>query len=506
MTIVTTISQPDLLAGILPANTGSLAGPGRQESITPVEERDAASQLFLTLLDTMGSSANPTLQGMADVPTNAEWNSPGEDINSLDETGLANAVMMLHIPGLNGFRPFAPFQIHETGEPFLSQSAREDSITSALPEVGSRQAGVQSNTLQEYSQQQAVAALHQRRRVNPMSDTITTLPPGEIRGEDALSTLPDNKDGAPHPSVKSLLATEVANQVGGETTPEQGAGNESLIPGAIVNEGQQSSTPERQTVGSWGNQNQHGVNHGFLNSSASTLQPSGGTTSTSDINQHGDGYSTLILSKTPAHPGGAGFVKRVTESVPACKVTCTLVDSPELQGRDGEEQTFSLESNHSTLALAGEVGPHVEFAESSERAEPLGSKIVQQIVQAVEKNMTVRDGTAEVVIQLDPPELGRVRIHVSTSSEGLSVTIMVGEEQTRLAVETQLEYLQERLAEVMQFIGQDGTQHQQRDSSAFCQEQQQSRQEAPRETLSDAEENAFAEAVASVDGGSLLFS
>ena len=58
-----------------------------------------------------------------------------------------------------------------------------------------------------------------------------------------------------------------------------------------------------------------------------------------------------------------------------------------------------------------------------------------------------RGQTKEFIVDLNPPELGSVRVHLSASNEGLTARLVVADQATRALVEGQLNDLRQRLAE-----------------------------------------------------------
>jgi hypothetical protein len=412
--------------------------------------------------------------------------------------------MMLYMPGVNGWHSFAPVQVDGAAGTGQTRSVHQGAIRGVLPK-GETHPGV-PGILQGISQQQEVVHLTLKGSANFEADPTQALPPAGAEVESALSTPPENRVAATAPAVGPPPAPEAVDPGRGEVKPENGTGIDFLVSQSVVGEVRQTINPQELVARFRLEQDHVGVNSGSWPSDSAALQQHGPATATpSDPN--GNGYWTLLPFRSAVELIGVKVVNRVQESTPACKVKCALVTIPEPREADRGGRRSSLEVDSSTPALSWEVGALARPAEAPGGEEPVGPKIVRQIVQAVETNV-VRGGPAEVVLQLDPPELGKVKIHLASSPEGLSVTIVVGEEQTLLAVEAQLDYLQERLAEVMQFIGQDGPPNQQRDSGAFAQEQQRQGQglpPGPAGTPSDAEEEAFTEAVASA-GGRLFFS
>lgn len=84
-------------------------------------------------------------------------------------------------------------------------------------------------------------------------------------------------------------------------------------------------------------------------------------------------------------------------------------------------------------------------------AEPVegGRPITDQIKDAVHAHLTElrQTGRTEIVLHLDPPELGRIRIHLSASEGAVAGRMVVQDETVRAIVESQFGELRQRLTD-----------------------------------------------------------
>jgi flagellar hook-length control protein FliK len=58
-----------------------------------------------------------------------------------------------------------------------------------------------------------------------------------------------------------------------------------------------------------------------------------------------------------------------------------------------------------------------------------------------------RDKGADYVVELHPPELGKVHVHLQSTREGISAHFLVAEDGARALIEGQIELLRQRLQE-----------------------------------------------------------
>lgn len=96
--------------------------------------------------------------------------------------------------------------------------------------------------------------------------------------------------------------------------------------------------------------------------------------------------------------------------------------------------------------------PAVSPATASPPPEPTQSSpppVHQQIATEITVHATflARDATTEFVVELHPPELGKVQVHLQNSHDGLTAHLLTADEGTRAVIEGQLEQLRERLHE-----------------------------------------------------------
>jgi flagellar hook-length control protein FliK len=88
-------------------------------------------------------------------------------------------------------------------------------------------------------------------------------------------------------------------------------------------------------------------------------------------------------------------------------------------------------------------GAHVAVA--PERAAPVSEQIATELVSQARQ---VEHGrSTDLTLELHPPELGNVQIHLSSTGEGLTAHMVVANEAVRQVVEGQLNDLRQRLTD-----------------------------------------------------------
>jgi hypothetical protein len=78
---------------------------------------------------------------------------------------------------------------------------------------------------------------------------------------------------------------------------------------------------------------------------------------------------------------------------------------------------------------------------------PKPTPMVEQIGRAMDTQvrLAVKDGTAEFHLQLNPPELGSIHVHLSASADGIVARLIVANDGTRQLIEGHLNELRQRL-------------------------------------------------------------
>lgn len=114
-----------------------------------------------------------------------------------------------------------------------------------------------------------------------------------------------------------------------------------------------------------------------------------------------------------------------------------------------------------------------------EPAPPVHAQVHDHIVQTA--RLVEHDRPQRFVLELNPPDLGRLQVHLERTAEGLTAHLYAAEEGTRLLIEGQVEQLRQRLTEsacpvVRCNVGDLGGQPQSRQQQSW----RQPRQDAPR--------------------------
>jgi hypothetical protein len=94
-------------------------------------------------------------------------------------------------------------------------------------------------------------------------------------------------------------------------------------------------------------------------------------------------------------------------------------------------------------AAAGPARPEAAKPEAS--APPVHEQLAHGVVSHA--RLLERGGGADFVVELHPPELGKVHIHLQSTHEGLTARLLVAEDGARALVEGQIEQLRQRLNE-----------------------------------------------------------
>jgi flagellar hook-length control protein FliK len=82
--------------------------------------------------------------------------------------------------------------------------------------------------------------------------------------------------------------------------------------------------------------------------------------------------------------------------------------------------------------------------QEAKQALPVAAQVAGEILSRAE--VTTRDGQTHFHMQLNPPDLGSVRIHLTASEQGITARLFVHEESARQLLQSQLESLRQRLA------------------------------------------------------------
>jgi flagellar hook-length control protein FliK len=127
------------------------------------------------------------------------------------------------------------------------------------------------------------------------------------------------------------------------------------------------------------------------------------------------------------------------------KVSAAYSEKDDLRARLAE---FAEKAFHAQAAPPTEYGTARSDSSAGSAAKVQHSAgIADQIKAAVlaEGDSLRRPGRTEIHVQLDPPDLGRVRLHLTTSDERVSGRLVVEAEAVRALIESRLPELRQRL-------------------------------------------------------------
>ncbi|MCL5960085.1 MAG: flagellar hook-length control protein FliK [Chloroflexi bacterium] len=103
----------------------------------------------------------------------------------------------------------------------------------------------------------------------------------------------------------------------------------------------------------------------------------------------------------------------------------------------GSEAISLIQAPENPTGLSGPVGPPTRARITT--SQQLSASIADQIARRA--NLMLGRGRAALSLQLDPPELGKVRVHVSFSSDGLQVRLAAEANGTRDIIQASLPQL-----------------------------------------------------------------
>lgn len=120
------------------------------------------------------------------------------------------------------------------------------------------------------------------------------------------------------------------------------------------------------------------------------------------------------------------------------------------------------------------AGPSADLAPAAPRAPAVANQVGHAILTRAE--LIAREGKTEFHLQLDPPELGSVRVHLTATDHSVSARLVVHEDSARQLLESQLHSLRQRLEEAGIHVGRFDVMH---DHSGWQNQPQQHQPSAP---------------------------
>jgi hypothetical protein len=151
------------------------------------------------------------------------------------------------------------------------------------------------------------------------------------------------------------------------------------------------------------------------------------------------------VPRTPLQHGGAVSAvnpgEHVQGSIALVHVPMHLGDAGDRPAMDSENR--ALDRTH---LVDGTVPYSVETRMSP--ADSMGAKhVVVQVAESIHTNARTlqHERSTDFILQLDPPELGRVGVYLTASEQGIAARLVVQDDQTRVLLEERLEDLRQQL-------------------------------------------------------------
>jgi flagellar hook-length control protein FliK len=161
------------------------------------------------------------------------------------------------------------------------------------------------------------------------------------------------------------------------------------------------------------------------------------TSSPPSVSGHGGATAAVVVP----HPGeSSGVLGAASAKDPGPAAASN-------RGADHALQEFTTPLRYDSLDAAAEV--HVSPAAQGFHLSRVTPTVAEQLASGVlaRAEITTQEGRTDFHLRLQPPELGPVSVHLSTSAQGITARLVVQEESARQLIQSQLESLRQRLAE-----------------------------------------------------------